>query len=194
MLAPDQINVVYRTRPRRFDHLRHKLHQPARLPVALVLLEERNHMLHRGVKRVGTVDIFRNLFRALRYGFRPHRLRDRGPIRSRHRIDHILLRQLLEKPLPQNVVNLVASQINRRHPARLPVRLLRKIPNRGPQLSRSFLVSSRKIREHNATAFQLQRSGKKIRKRVGRHLRQRPAPHHPCHGVIEIRRQFVQQK
>ena len=94
VLAADQVDVVERSAPDGLDHLGDELHEAAGLAVALVLLEQGDDVLDRGMERVGAVDLLGDLLGALGDGLRFDGFRETRSVSGGDGVDHGLVRQL----------------------------------------------------------------------------------------------------
>ena len=193
MLAADQVDVIGWPLPDGLDYLSRELHQAAGLAEALVLFEQSDDVLDRGMERIGAVDLVSDLLGTFRDRLRLHRLREGLTVRRGDRVDDRFVRKLAEEALAQDLVNLLARQFDRNDRFRLAIGLLLHVVNGLAQLLRCAGVGAGEVGDDDAAAFELEGGREQVGQRERRDLGQRAAADDAGDGVVEIGRQLIEK-
>jgi len=193
VLRPDEEHIVGLSLPDGLEQTRYQLDQPARLLELFILLEQRDDILETRVKGIGRGNLVGDGFRAAigRFGFgglfqlTAERLGDVANLG--------LVRQRLEQPFTQDVVDFIGGQIDRRNAPLLSSQFRTGVFESPVDQLGPRVISRRQIGNHDADVFlfsrRRQQTGKGPRGDIG-------------HGaitdllsveIVEVRRHFIQQ-
>ncbi len=154
MLCSDQEDVIRHALLDALEQACGELHQATGLAEAFVLLEQRDEVLERGVKGVGLAHLLGDLLDAAGDDVATILgLLDLLGVLFGHIRDNALVRQLVDEPLLQDLVDLVAGQLHRRDGHGLAARLLLKIGDRVGKGLGLRLVSTREVGDHDGAVW-----------------------------------------
>jgi hypothetical protein len=194
VLGTDQEDVVGLTVPDAAQQPGGELHQAAGLAEALVLFEQCDQVLERGVEGIGLADLFGDLFHG-----------PRGDVAAVLRGLDLLgeglgngvhlrtVRQLREEALLENLAYLVASELDRRDGLGLASGFLLEVGYDPGQILGLRLVAARQVGDDHTAARQLDGRGEQVADGVGDQIGQGAPAHGAGVGVEQVGRQLVQQ-